>query len=96
MEIPGNPLSTAGTKNIPDACTESKFLEKLAGPPKFELPNHLGSLSMKNSRLGSFWKLTKFRPTFTDPPFPEQDSMNSKPCLYILREVGFLILVSPA
>ena len=95
MENPGNPLSTGGTKNIPDACTERKSLDKLWVPPKFDFPNHRGSRSMKSKRLGSFWKLTKFKPTLTDPRSLAQGSMNSNPCLYIRREEGSLLLVWP-
>ena len=66
MLAPGKGVSLGGTKNIPHALTERKsFIPGMFSvPAKLLLPSQLGSVKINNSRVGSFWKLMKFSPTF--------------------------------
>lgn len=58
MDAPGKGFSFAGTKNIPADRIEIRFCPNKPGdPPKLAFPIHLGSVNIKNNRLGSFWKL---------------------------------------
>jgi hypothetical protein len=63
MEAPGKGFSLARTKNMPADMTDRMLCRISSGdPPKLSLPIQRGSVSMKNSLLGSFWKLIKFWP----------------------------------
>lgn len=88
MEASGKGFSFAGTKNIPADMTDTIFCRIRWGiPPKLALPTQRGSVSTKNSILGSFWKLIKFKCTLYDLEALNGGSINSKPYPLILLEV---------